>query len=65
MDTLFRRSGILALTSLVVAATTGLFGAALRRRFPGPWVLRVHRTAGIAALASALLHGGIVHLYYR
>lgn len=65
MDTLFRLSGILALASLVVAATTGLFGAALRRRFPGAWVLRVHRTAGIAALVSALVHGGIVHLYYR
>ena len=65
MDLLFRLSGLLALAGLGVAAITGLFGASLRRRFPGPRVLRVHRIAGITALMAALVHGGIVHLVYR
>ena len=65
MDLLFRLSGLLALAGLGVAAVTGLFGAPLRRRFPGTGVFRLHRIAGIAALVAALVHGGIVHLVYR
>lgn len=46
---------------LLIALGTGLFGRALRKKFPGLNVMAVHRTSALLGLFLALLHVLGVH----
>jgi hypothetical protein len=59
MGELFEIGGQAAILGCVGAGITGFFGPALRRRFGGPPVLRLHRAFGLLALGGGLLHVGL------
>ncbi|MBP6332479.1 MAG: hypothetical protein KA342_03440 [Aminivibrio sp.] len=56
-------TGIGAVSLVTVAVITGLFGRRLRKVFPAPKVLFVHKVSALAGAFLALLHVLGVHGY--
>lgn len=56
-------TGIGAFALVLLALITGLFGRHLRKMFPGPAVLRVHKFSALGGALCALLHVLGVHGY--
>lgn len=59
----FQASGAIAVFLMFMAGLTGAFGPKLRKIIKGPVIAKAHRTCGIGALVSGLVHGLIYLLY--
>ena len=63
--TIFRLSGAAAGFFLVAAATTGFWGARLRRVLNPKTVMTLHRTLGLAGMFSGVVHGLVYYFFLR